>query len=219
MKLLLYENIAIWLCTGGSFLYGYHYLRDKKTLYASMIVLGMACFMLVRLFQCAWLWTGGSLTDHFQVGMLGIMGGFSFFFSANYGQFDSLVDDGSGAYAKYRRISSIAPICVMALYVLILTSDVSVGFKIGSGLACAMMAAAGYYHLKHVLIPDAAYGIVRCLRKYNAMALCLAIMSALELVALSCKIQWLIALSGAGLCLFSLTLVPTVDWGLKVWRT
>lgn len=219
MKYLVIENVAIMLCAGIGFVYGFGYLQNRRTLYASMIELGVGCILLGRLYQCVRLWTGGSLTDCFQVGILGMMGAFSFFFSSNYGQFDSLVDNGSKAFAKYRLVSWIAPAMVAAMYALVLSSPAYPAFKISSGLVSAMIVAACYFHLKHVLIPDADYGIVRCLRKYNALSLCLAAMSMLELVAMARDIEWLLIASGIGLCAVSLALVPVMDRGVKAWRT
>ena len=107
MKYLLIENLAVMVCATVGFLTGIPYLNTRKALYASMIVQGMICVVLGRLYQCALLFTGGSLTDNFQVGSLGVMGAFSFFFSANYGQIDSLVDDGEKTFRKYRLIALI----------------------------------------------------------------------------------------------------------------
>ena len=219
MKYLVIENMAIMLCAGIGFASGFRYLINRRTLYASMIELGVGCILLGRLYQCVRLWTGGSLTDCFQVGILGMMGAFSFFFSSNYGQFDSLVDNGSKAFAKYRLISWIGPVVVAALYALILFSPAYRAFKISSGLVSVIIVAACYFHLKHVLIPDADYGIVRCLRNYNVLSLCLAALSMLELVAMARDIEWLLIASGIGLCAVSLTLVPVMDRGVKTWRT
>lgn len=218
MKYLVIENMAIMLCAGIGFIYGFGYLQNRRTLYASMIELGVGCILLGRLYQCVWLWTGGSLTDCFQVGILGTMGGFSFFFSANYGQFDSLVDNGSKAFRKYRLISKTAPVMVAAMFTQIVLSPANQAFKISCGLACAMIAAACYFHVKHLLIPDVDYGIVHCLRNYNALALCLAVMSVAELVAMAHGIEWLLIASGAGLCAISLALIPVMDRGVKAWR-
>lgn len=219
MNTLVLENLSILLCAGISFFSGFRYLKNRKTLYASMIVLGVGCILLGRLFQCVRLLTGGSITDTFQVGILGTMGAFSFFFSSNYGQFDSLVDNGSGTFLKYRLISLIAPVCVAAMYAQVVFSPAKTPFKIGCGLACVVIAAACYFHLKHLLIPDADYGIVRCLRQYNATALCLAVLSVLELVAMAHGIEWLLIASGIGLGAVSLLLIPTMDRGVKAWRT
>ena len=117
MNYLPVENLAVLICAAAGFAFGARrYLRPKKPLYASMIVLGVGCVALGRLFQCVRLLTGSGITEEFQLGILGIVGAFSFFFSANYGQIDSLVDDGSGAFRKWRALSWAAPAVIAALY-------------------------------------------------------------------------------------------------------
>ena len=219
MSTLLTVNLAILACAGFGFIFGFRYLQTRKNLYASMIVLGVTCFALGRLYQCARLWTGGLLTERFQPGLLGMMGAFSFFFSSNYGQIDSLVDDGGADMRKYRWIGFVAPVCVTGLLVLILAKPVHIGFKVGCTLSAVAMSAACYYNLKHLLIPDAEYGVVACLRGYNALALALSLLSMCELVALTYDSQTAFILSGAGQCVALLLIVPVMDRGVKKWTT
>ena len=87
MRYLLPENLGILLCATVGFVVGaIRYLRPKKPLYASMIVLGLGCVLLGRLYQCVRLLTGSALTEHFQIGVLGAAGAFSFFFSLSINQ-------------------------------------------------------------------------------------------------------------------------------------
>lgn len=219
MKYLLIENLAILLCAVIGCCSGIRYLRPRSALYASMIVLGVGCIALGRLYQCVWLLTGYSLTATFQVGILGTMGAFSFFFSSNYGQIDSLVDDGGQLFRKYRVYGYAGPLCMAALFVPILFTQTRLTFKIGCFVTLFIIGAACYYHVKHLFIQDVDYGVVRCLRRYNALALCLAVVSALELIALSMEAEWLLIVSGLGLCAVSLALVPVMDRGVKAWTT
>ena len=53
--------------------------------------------MLSRLFETLQLLSFGEIRSGFQVGDLGIIGSSLFFLGANYGELDSLVDDGSEA--------------------------------------------------------------------------------------------------------------------------
>lgn len=113
-------------------------MRPRKSLYASMIVLGLGCLMLGRLFQCVWLWTGGSLTEGFQIGILGAAGAFSFFFSSNFGQIDSLVDDGGKSFRRWRIIAWLGPVCIAALYVLILLNPAGAVIKASFGFTALL---------------------------------------------------------------------------------
>lgn len=219
MKYLLFENIAVLACATFGFLTGIRYLNTRKALYAGMIVQGMICVALGRVFQCALLLTGGSLTEHFHLGSLGFMGAFSFFFSANYGQIDSLVDGGEKQYRKYRIIALIGPICVMTMLIPILLSPVSRAFRISSVVVSCIICVASYYHVKHLLVPDVDYGVVRCLRGYNALALGLSVLSMLELIALAWDKEALIYGAGAGLCVVTAVLVPAMDRGVRKWQT
>ena len=218
MQYVLIENIAILICSAAGFVFGaYRYLRPKKPLYASMIVLGLGCIMLGRLFQCVRVLTGTSLTDEFQIGILGIVGAFSFFLSANYGQIDSLVDDGGTGFRRFRAIAWCGPLVIAALYALIAAGPASIGSKIGCAIAAAVIARACYYHLKHLIIPDVEYGVVRCQRTYNALALCIGVSSMLELIAAYRDYSGLFLFSGTALCALCLLIVPVMDRGVRKW--
>ena len=220
MKLLLIENLAIMLCAAVGFVSGaYRWLRPKKPLYASMIVLGLGCVMLGRLFQCVWLWTGAGLTERFQIGVLGGAGAFSFFFSANFGQIDSLVDDGGERYRAFRLAAWAGPLGIAALYAVILLSPARAQLKAAFGFTAFLIALASYFHVKHLLIPDVDYGVVRCQRPYNALALGMGAASMLEMIALTRNMKTLFALAGAALCVLSLVLVPVLNRGVKRWTT
>ena len=219
MKYLLIENLAILVCAAAGFLSGIRYLNARKALYASMIEQGVGCIVMARLYQCVLLWTGGSLTDHFQVGSLGVIGAFSFFFSANFGQIDSLVDAGEADFRKYRLIAVLGPLYINSMLIPILLSPASLSFKASCAAVGVLVGAACYFHVKHLLIPDVDYGVVRCLRGYNALALAMSVMSMWELIALSMGSEPVLIVSGVGLCAVSLAMVPGTDRGVKKWRT
>ena len=217
MKYLIFENLAVLACAAFGLLTGIHYLNTKKALYAGMIVQGMICVALGRLFQCALLLTDGALPERFQLGSLGVMGAFSFFFSANNGQIDSLVDGGEKNSAKYRIIAALGPVCVLTMLVPILLSPASRTFKISCVVVSCIIGVASYFHVKHLLIPDVDYGVVRCLRGYNALAL--SVLSMLELIALAWSRAAMLYGAGAGLCVVTAALVPALDRGVKRWQT
>jgi hypothetical protein len=175
--------------------------------------------MLGRLFQCIWLWTGAGLTERFQIGVLGSAGAFSFFFSANYGQIDSLVDDGGKRFRAYRIAAWAGPLGTAALYAAILLSPAKAEFKASFGFTACLIGLASYFHVKHLLIPDVDYGVVRCQRGYNALALGLGAGSMAEMIALAWEMKTLTMAAGAALCVLSVLLVPVMDRGVKRWTT
>ncbi len=218
MKYLITENLAILACAAVSFLFGaFRYLRPRKPLYAGMIVLATGCVLIGRLFQCILLWLGGSLTDRFQIGILGTAGAFAFFFSANYGQIDSLVDDRGARFRKYRALGWIGPLCILALYAVIALSPAGQSFKISCAVSAAVIASACYFHVKHLFIPDVDYGVVRCQRAYNALAIAMGIASMVELAALARNSELLLLIAGAALCVVSFAIVPVMDRGVRKW--
>ena len=101
----------------------------------------------------------------------------------------------------------------------ILLSPAAATFKISCVIISVMISMASYFHVKHLFIPDVDYGVVRCLRGYNALAVTLSVMCMWELIALALNSQWLLIVSGVGLCAAALTLVPVMDRGVKKWRT
>ena len=219
MKYLMFENLAILVCSVIGFLSGIRYLNTQKVIFAGMIVQGVICIALGRLFQSALLWTGGSLTEHFQLGGLGTMGAFTFFFSANFGQIDSLADDGRQEFKKYRIIALFVQLYVVAMVAIIAMSPAALGYKISCGVVGWIIGAACYFHVKHLLIPDVDYGVVRCLRRYNALAVTLSVLTMLEMITLAWNLEILLYVSGVGLCVVSLVLVPVMGRGVKKWTT
>ncbi len=218
MNDLIIENLAILACAAFSFLFGaFRYLRPKKPLYAAMIVLAMLCVLIGRLFQCILLWTGGSLTERFQIGVLGAAGAFAFFLSANYGQIDSLVDDGGEGFRPYRALAWAGPLLILALYAVVALSPAGRSFKLACALPAAVIASACYFHVKHLFIPDVDYGVVRCQRAYNALALAMGVASMAETAALAYGSKPLLRIAGAVLCAVSLAIVPVMDRGVKKW--
>lgn len=219
MSVILIENVFILICTALGYAGGFRYIRNQGNLYATIIVSGLGCMNLGRLYQCMLLWTGGSLTDRFQVGVLAIAGAFSFFFSANYAQIDSLVDDKSPMFMKYRLIGGIGPLIVVILTLVIPRANPHPSFLVGCVIVAAIVSAASYFHVKHLFIPDVERGVVRCLRPFNALALALSVLSMSELIALAWNREGLLIASGIGLGLVTLALVPVMDRGVEQWTT
>ena len=220
MNAVFWANLAVLLAALAGFLWGApRYLRARKPLYASIIVMGMGCVALGRLFQCVRVLTGFPLTGGFQVGVLGVMGAFSFFFSSNYGQIDSLVDDGSPTFRRYRALAWAGPAGTALLYVPVLLGPQGAADKVIGAVTAAVIAAACYFHVKHLTIPDVDYGVVRCLRRFNALALVFAALCLLEMIALAYSSGALLLAADILMAAAAAAVVPVMDRGVKAWRT
>jgi len=87
---------AVTLCASFGFFYGlFFFFRKRSELYARMVVFGIGCAMLGRLYEILQLQVDGQISSGFHVSMLGLIGSFQFFFTANYGEMNVAVDDGS----------------------------------------------------------------------------------------------------------------------------
>lgn len=217
----LIANIITWLCAFFGFIYGaFVFFRPKKAVYAQIITLFAGCMSFGRLYQVIRLITIGDILRHFQIGVFGAFGGLLFLFSANFGVMDSVADDGSKAFMKYRLIPLVAPILVTALYVgFILIGDYPSISKIEAGMITAVACCASYYNLKHLIFPDMDFGVINCMKNYNLLALVFEFLCIDEMIAYSrgSEIGVLIIniLMGAVL----LAVVPAVEWGIKRWTT
>ncbi len=219
LDMSLYLNLAMTICAlFGMTLGGIYYLAPRKPLYASMIVLGVACIALARFYQFARLVTGLENAGIFQLGVLGIVGTFAFFFSSNYGQIDSLVDDRSKEFFRYRLIAWIGPVVVLILF-LFAAKDAFLSSKISYAMVSVAIGAASYFHVKHLLIPDVDYGVVHCLRRFNAVALLYGFLCMLEMIAMENYLEGMILVVGVLQCVVSILIVPTMDKGVKQWTS
>ena len=206
------------ICMAVSFTYGViRFFKKGKALYLQMIVGGLGCMMLGRLFQFVTLLTRGMLPNGFHIGTLGIVGGFLFFLSANYGQMDKLLDDGSRENRKYRLLGLFAPILVAAIYGFIFLFNVELESIIVYGVMTAIIMFASYFNLKHFIFPDVEFGIIRSIRGYNLIALLLAVLSVGEIVlSLFGRFIPLLVLYIA-ICVVSVAIVPILEKGVKKW--
>ena len=161
----LYLSLALTVAAGIGFGYGlFRFFRDESALYVRMIIFGVGCAMLGRLFETLLILVNGSLTSGFHVGMLGIIGSFLFLFSANFGQMDSIVDDGSKRFRKTRLISFAAPLVIAAVFCLIAVTKGLNKTTIPLGVETLFIALASYYHLKHLIIEDVSFGLIKAIR-------------------------------------------------------
>ena len=215
---LLFSNLAMFICMAVSFTYGVvRFFKKGKALYLQMIVGGLGCMMLGRAFQFITLLTRGSLPTGFHIGTLGIVGGFIFFLSANYGQMDRLLDDGAKENRKYRLFGLLAPIAMAGIYCLIFLFNVSTESIIVYAVMTVIIMFASYFNLKHFIFPDVEFGIIRSIRGYNLIALLLAVLSVGEIILMLWGQMIPLLILYVAICTVSIAIVPILEKGVKKW--
>ena len=221
MKLYLIANIIGFVCALFGFIFGgIKFFRPRQALYAQMITLALGCNAFGRLFYIVRLLTGGFITGSVQLGFFGIVGSFMFFFSSNFGTLDSLLDDKSKEFKKFRLISLIAPAVFLAMYILFfLTADISTIWKILGAVLTIFAAMSAYYNLKHLIFPDVDFGVVKCLRPYNLLVLVYTLSVFVECIGLSRDNAVLTLICCIVTGVISAAMMPLIVRGLKKWRT
>ena len=217
----LIANIIVCVCALGGFIYGgIQFFRPKKALYSQMITLSLGCIAFGRLFNIVRLMTDGNITENFQLGFLGLIGSLMFFFTSNYGTVDSLVDDYSKEFTKYRIIALAAPVAAVLMYLgLFLFGNVSPIWKIQGAALTLFVLPASYFNLKHLIFPDVEFGVVKCLRPYNLLALIYTAAIFMECFAMSRDNALLTLICCCVTGIVTALMIPTVVRGLEKWRT
>jgi len=216
-----YLSLALTICAAIGFAYGlFRFFRGKSALYVRMIIFSVGCAMLGRMFETLQLLVRGQLNSGFHVGMLGIIGSFMFLFSANYGQMDSIVDDGSKEFRLVRIVSFIAPIAIMAAWFVVFVKNGLSETTVALGVQTLFIALASYYHLKHLIIKDVDYGLIRSIRSYNLLALIYALLCVVEMLTEMFNLPNICVVAVYLLqCVVLLAFVPVLERGVKKWTT
>ena len=219
MKLVLTANIITCVCAFIGFIYGMvKFFKPKKAVYPQMITFAVGCLAFGKLYQVVRLLTGGDIIGEFQLGVFGVIGSLMFLFSANYGAMDSLADDRSKTFLKYRIIALAAPISAAVLYIIfILIADVPLFAKIISAVITILVMHAGYYHLKHLIFPDVDYGVIKCLKPYNLLGLIYAFLCMAEMIFIGLKSGVCVLITGVLMGINLIGIVISAQRGIKKW--
>ena len=156
--------------------------------------------------------------ESFNLASLGIIGSLLFLFAANFGLMDAMGDDGSKEFRKYRLAALAAPIAVIALYlVFILLADTSVLEKSVSGAIAFFVLLASYFNLKHLIIPDIDFGVIRSMRRMNLFALIYEFLCIAETITLSRNLE----IGTLIVCILTGLTMPLIiiflDQGVRKW--
>ena len=183
-----------------------------------MIALAVGCVAFGRLYQVVRLLTGGDMFNGFQLGVFGVIGSLLFLFSANFGAMDSLADDRSREFIKYRLISLAAPVAALVLYIIFVWfTDLPRSVKIASALVTVFVMQASYFHLKHLIFPDVDLGIIKCLRRYNLLALIYTFLCMAEMVVIGLGNETGILIVGVLIGSVMIGVIVSAERGIKKW--
>lgn len=208
-SIMLTTDSIVCICMAIGFIYGItKFFRVGKALYLQMIVCVLGCMMLGRLFEIVMLMTNGAIPSGFHVGRFGVLGAFLFFFTANYGQMDSLVDDGSKQFWKYRNIALVAPAIIIAGFIPLLIGADDWIIRTFYLLLSIVMMLATYFNFKHLIIPDVDMGIIKSIRGYNLLSLILSVFCMMDMLFVQNENRIMRAIVSLLICIVSLTLIP-----------
>lgn len=221
MNLALIANIVTCLCAFGGFIYGLvRVTQGRKAIYLLMIIMAVGSMAFGRLYQIIRLLTGGEIYNEFQLGVMGVIGSLIFLFSANFGVMDSLADDGKSEYRKYRLIPLIVPVIELAIYIVFfILVDCPLVLRVVAGGLFLSAMLSGYYHLKHLIFPDVDFGVIKCLEKYNFLALIYSFLCITEMVLIAGGSQVLTSVAEVLMGIILLLMVFAVERGFKKWTT
>ena len=219
MNLLLIANIIVCVCAFFGFIYGgILFFRPKKALYAQMITLAMGVIGFGRLFLVCRILTGGEITETFQLGFVGMFASFLFFFSANYGAVDSLIDDSVNRSIWSRLATFLAPLAAIILYIVFfIVRETSLMWRIFGAMLTLNIALSTYFNLKHLISPDIDKGVITCLRPYNLLALIYAASVLVECIGLSSGNTILAFVAGLISAISIILIIPLIERGVKRW--
>lgn len=214
-------NIIACVCAFAGFIYGsVKFFKPKKAVYPQMITLALGCLAFGKLYQVVRLFTGGDIFGEFQLGVFGVIGSLTFLFSANFGAMDTIADDKSKKFRKYRLISLAAPVFAAGLYAaLVFNINLPIFAKVVSAIITLLVMAASYFHLKHLIFPDVDYGVIKCLKPYNLLALVYGFLCMTEMFAVGAGNEIFILIVDSLMGIVSVGIIISTERGIKKWTT
>lgn len=157
----------------GASIYGmYKLFQKKKPLYFQLLVCAAACFALEELYSTVGIWCN-IYNSSINLGMIGVFGCNFFLFSANYGQLDSIVDDGNSINIKAKTIAWLGPIILGLAIIAIVTIFIkqSIFAAIFGVIILAPSCPASYFNIKHLVMPVDDFGFLKATKACNVYAL------------------------------------------------
>lgn len=199
-------------------------LKHYRIMYLRMVCWAVICAFFARLFHVFVIVFFKSYDFNINMGTMGVFGSLLFLLSANYGQINGLVDDGSRRAKKARLIALIAPLIIIAMYLYAFymwggfeNVMIELYSHINLAVVAIVIMPCIYFNFKHLIIYDVEGGIVKSLRPYNALAVIYELMVMAEWITMRTAEFDLFVVTMVVQGIVLLLLVPVAGRGVKKW--
>ena len=191
------------------------YFRKPTPLFVRMVVCMLGCRFLQGLLEMLLVREGADINS-FSLTGIGEIAQFLFLICANYGAIDSLCDDGTKEFLKYRIIAGIIPLGVLVygFFAMNRVAD-SMAETILFLVGMVIPLIALYYHIKHLIIKDVEDGIIGNIRLYNLIGIINCGSFFVSWASRVGSLPWIIAM--ILFIVVNLTILPALVHGAKKW--
>ena len=217
--MLSYVNTAVLI---AAFIYGVvNVLVKKGASYFKFYVCAVGCYALAELLRLTYYLCYGEQAELTGMFSIGYFGCFLFALSACRKPFDSIVDDRSKTFRKYRVAAIFAPAIIVVLTffsyfpVRASLSDRAVAVIV---LLSLPKLAASYYNFKHLIMPDMGYGFIKNVRLCNIFALLMYVVDSFYTYAAVVSNRAFVLAGGLVLNVCCIGLIAAAKRGMKLWK-
>ena len=158
-------------------------------------------------------------SDNLVVVTLATISSVFFLLSANFGQLDGIVDDGS-APVWIKLAACFVPLLILCSFVAMLAAGLSGNTVqvIADAATVALMLPASYFSAKHLLLPDDEVGFLRSSRGCNLCALLYYVTLRLDAFVEAAGAQSTLGAMHILVSVVVFILVLTAERGIKRWK-
>ncbi len=220
MKTYLISNIHILICCAVGLAYGIARInsKNKPPMYLLFSLFALVSAFLSRVFYTLSIVFHGGIPDTFNIGFLGYAATFLFFLLANIGQMDWLVDDRKSLRPIYRIIPAIVPTAeLFAAVIGLFLKNVTFSVRLSFLVITVVAGFAGYFNIKHIIVPDIEFGIVKAVRGNNLIEFAIGILSLAEIGFSVYGLNELILYVQIVLGVLYIAVIPVLSMEVKKW--
>lgn len=218
MKYIFISDLIQFVVSLNVFIYGFkHFFKKGKALYLQIITFVFASNAIACLCNICQIVTIKEIYNGFNISYLSQMSCFLALLTANFGQIDGILDDGSNSMRKSRIIALLAPFTCLLILVPNLYQEKTLIFKISYIVMWIPAILSSYYNLKHFLIPDMGFGFVKAIRPYNLMAVIYTFLKLIYLTIMGINPSVILIILSTLIAIVDIILIVSVKKGVEKW--